>query len=214
VAPIAILAGVIGLVTHWKRQAIRVGYLFLLVPAGLQVIALGIISYGEPRFIFFPLALVVICGAMTIEEWFRSDRSPGRSAVAWGLMVLVFGSMAFSVAHARNAVSLRSATFEPIELASDAIGIAAAGAPCSVMSAYPPQVTFYSGCATYYFRPNLDAEDALDRLSGDSRFMILVEPGKRQVDGQARDELLALTVGPHWIFTGDRNVVAVYEFDD
>ncbi len=212
VAPIAIIATLVGLIAGWRARAVRTKYLFLVIPSALQVIGLAIISHGEPRFIFFPFALMVVGGAMTIEHWVVTGGSRVASATAWGLVVLLVGSLAFSVAQARSEVALRSAIFEPIEAAARFIEGEADGKTCSVLTTYHPQMTFYSGCSTELFDPGQDPAAMVDRLSGTERFMILVEPGKRQIDGEARSALIALADGPPTEFAGERNTVSVYEF--
>ena len=59
-------------------------YLFLVIPASLRVLILVLISHGEPRFIFFPLAPSGVAGAMSVES--RVTQRGGRLAVpvAWG----------------------------------------------------------------------------------------------------------------------------------
>jgi hypothetical protein len=80
------------------------------------------------------------------------------------------------------------------------------------MTTYAPQITFYSGCATDIFRPEIDEADAIDLLDGEARFMVLIENGRRQPTGDALAALLELTVGPPVVVEGPRREATVYTF--
>jgi hypothetical protein len=210
--PIALVAALVGTALAWRRRELRVGYLFLLVPALAQVIALGLISRGEPRFLFFPIALVMVAGATSFEYWVVRAGRPWSRALNWALCVILIGSLALSAAAARRSVSNRISSNEPVELAADLVAAESSGVSCGVMTSYDPQITFYSACATEVFRPSLEAEEALGGLTGEAKFMVLVEDGKRQPTGSHLHELVTLTEGPPTIVDGATRDAAVYRF--
>ncbi len=61
------------------------------------------------------------------------------------------------------------------------------------MTSYAPQITYYSTCSTQFFRPHLEAEEAVSRLAGEDRFLLVVDEGKNQPMGEGLDELVDLT---------------------
>ena len=220
VGPIVIVVGFAGLVRWWRQKVIREQLLFLLVPAFAQVLALGLISHGEARFIFFPLALIVVAGAFSLDHWMSLDRWTAGSdsrfpvAIAAGIAVLVAGSLALSVVAARDSVRNRSSLNVAVENAGYELREEAGETTCGVMTTYAPQITFYSGCATDIFRPEIDEADAIDLLDGETTFMVLIENGKRQPTGDALAALLELTVGPPVVVEGPRRQATVYTFAD
>jgi len=214
VLPVVLVMAVAGLIVAWRNTEARQAYMFLLIPATLQVIAIGLISRGEPRFIFFPIALFVVAGTIALDAWFsaRASGSLARS-VGWGLVVLLAGSLAISSTEARRWVSSRTASNEPVEMAALEVATQAGGESCGVLTSYDPQVTFYSGCVTQTILPIVDIEEKVSRLPGEFRFMVLVENGKRQPVGAELEELIDLTDGSTFI-DGERRSANVYTFAD
>lgn len=200
------------LIASWGVRTERVKSLFLAIPALGQVLVLGLLSHGEPRFIFFPMALLsvgAVAGAIDITgRW----RAPLRAGSRLALMTLLIGSLVLSIASTRTAVDNRIWSNEPVELAADAVEGASAGQECAVMTSYAPQVTFYSECRTDVFRPERDAEVAIAGLGAEERFMILIEGGKRQPTGEELNELIAETQSGPLVLAGERSSAEVYEF--
>jgi hypothetical protein len=213
-APIAIVTALVGLVGSWRSLPMRQRYLFLLIPAAFQVLVLGVVSHGEPRFVFFPWALVVVAGGLAVDRWIARDRAPSTSAVAWFLAVLLFGSLAMAVSSIRRSVDNRMAVNESVELAALEVADLVGGESCGVLTSYTPQITFYSGCASEIFPTDAAPEDSLDRLRGESRFMVLIENGKRQPQGEQLDGLVDLTTGTPILVRGERRDALVYRFAD
>jgi hypothetical protein len=209
------VAGVLGLIVAWRNLGERRKYLFLLVPAAIQVLAIGLISRGDPRFIFFPIALIVVAGAVALGAWF-SVRPYGSwsHAAGWGLAVVLVGSLALSAAEARRWVQNRSDNNEAIEVAADAVADIAGGEPCGVLTSYTPQITFYSACASEIFIEELGPQESLARLRGDDRLMVLIEGGKRQPVGDDLADLIALTTGPPVVIDTSKKGVLIYRFQD
>lgn len=201
-------------VASWPSSDQRRRGLFLLIPALGQVVALGVVSHGEARFVFFPLALAAIGGVIgalhVSERWSENVAFGARLA----LMVLLVGSVALSVTTTRRAVQNRILTNEPVELSADVIKAVSDDLDCGVLTSYTPQLTFYSGCATDIFRDWLEPDAAVERLVGGSKFMVLIEDGKRQPDGKALDALVDLTEKGPVSIEGERDSAEVYLFEE
>ena len=212
VGPIVLGGAIVGLARSWSQRSLRERFLFLLVPAFLQVIALGLLSHGEPRFIFFPLGLIVVAGAMGLDAWISRGCAIA-VATAWGLVVVLAGSIALSAAETRAAVEHRALVNSSIQLAAEVVRAESGTATCAVLTTFAPQVTFYSRCATSEFQPGLDPSSAVESLEGAHRFMVLVEDGRRQPQGPDLAAYLDLVVGEPIRIEGDLDV-AVYAFDD
>ncbi len=213
VGPVAALAAVGGLIGTWKVPESRQRYLFLLVPAVLQVMALGLLSHGEARFVFFPLALLMVAGAISIDSWVTTRQGRVAPAVALGLGVLLVGSFAVATAAVRASVDNRARVNLSIELAAESARSMSGDASCAVMTTPAPQVTYYSACSSHIFHPGEDPSRAVDEMDGESKFMILVEGGRRQPNEAELAALIDLTNGDPVFIDGDR-AAAVYTFED
>lgn len=216
------LAGLLGLpivvffiwwlVRGWADSDSRRKVLFLGIPTVGQVVALGILSHGEARFVFFPLALAAI-GAVAGGLDVSSSWSDGvRKGFRMGFLLLIVGSIALSVAATRQSVENRILSNEPAELSADYVEAASQGSSCGAMTSYLPQVTYYSGCYTDGFDTRLPAAEAIERLPGEDRYMILVEEGKRQPTGEDLSELIAETEEGPSLIEGKRDSAEVYRF--
>jgi hypothetical protein len=210
--PIATVSALLGIGLGIHSRQMRRRLAFLLIPASLQVATLGLISHGEPRFLFFPIALVMVAGALGIERFLLGHRR-GR-ALALGLVVVIVGSIALSISSARQFVGNRVSSNQPVQLASELVAAESGEGSCGVLTSYAPQVTYYSGCATVLFRSGADPSDELSRVGGDSRFLLLIENGKRQPVGPELEALVALTVGGPMPVEGTRRDGVVYRFPD
>jgi len=82
--PIALIAAIAGLVGWWRSATIRRRLVYLVAPALVQVLALGLISHGEPRFVFFPVALVVVLNVGL------SKSSPSATQAVAGCQTMLF----------------------------------------------------------------------------------------------------------------------------
>lgn len=216
------LAGLLGLplvvfflwwlVSSWRDGAGRRAGLFLAVPAIGQVVALGLVSHGEARFVFFPLALIAVgavAGALKVSEaWTASVRR----GVRFALLTLLMGSIALSVASARRTIENRILSEQPVQLSAEVVRDRSGSRDCGVLTSYEPQVTFYSGCHSDDFRGIDDADAVIELLPGEVRFMILIEGGKRQPAGETLDGLVAETTGEEIAVDGDRVDAVVFEF--
>ncbi|HUG08096.1 MAG TPA: hypothetical protein VMP13_04280 [Acidimicrobiia bacterium] len=212
VGPVAAVFFIWWLIVGWDNRTERVRCLFLMIPAAGQVIILGVLSHGEARFIFFPLALTLIGGVAGFFS-VRDRWSPRTAhALSLALAVLLTGSLAMATAYVRGAVENRARGTEIIEAVADEVREMSGTEPCGVMTSYFPQITYFSSCSTQFFRPQLDPAEALSRVSGELRYLLVVEDGKNQPKGDDLSELIALTVdGPIVVRAGGTSA-EIYRF--
>lgn len=212
VGPVAAVFFVWWLIVGWDNRTERVRCLFLMIPAAGQVIILGVLSHGEARFIFFPLALTMIGGVAGFL--FVRDRWSPRTAhaLSLALAVLLTGSLALASAYVRGAVEGRARGTEIIEAVGHEVRQMSGTDSCGVMTSYSPQITYYSSCNTQFFRPQLDPEEALSRVEGELRYLLVVEDGKNQPEGAELSDLIALTDGEQVVVSAEGETATIYRF--
>lgn len=212
VGPFAVVFFVWWLVADWRSVTGRTKCLFLMIPAAAQVLILGVLSHGEARFIFFPFALTLVGGVTGVTVLLGRWKPRAGHAASLGLVVLLIGSLAMSASYVRRAVENRSIGTEVIEAAAEEMRDISGGESCGVMTSYFPQVTYLSNCSTQFFRTHLEAEEALSRVDGENRFLLVVEDGKNQPEGDDLAELIALTTGQPVVVRAGGESAEVYEF--
>jgi hypothetical protein len=147
VAPV-IVGGLVGLVVHFRTRAAW----FVAIVAIGQVVAIGIQSHGQPRYVFIAVALFVVLGA---EAW-RALVAPrlGRFATRLGLAAVGLAWLALAVAivpynlritNSRQTLMAAAATIRADHAAHP-------GAPCTVLSLVAWQLMWYTGCDGYVTR--------------------------------------------------------------
>ena len=114
---------------------------FIAATAAVDVLVLGLTEHGDERFVFFPVALLCISGALFVAQ----IATPRRLVVAILALGLVGGGI-YTVVHTG---STRAHRIPPV-LAGRAIAARARGA-CTVLAAEVAETTWYSGCSTYQF---------------------------------------------------------------
>ena len=137
--PLAGATMLAAVLTGAARSGRRVA--FLLVPAVADIVLIGLTEHGDARFIFFPVALLCVAGAIVAVEHIGPKR-----ALAGAAAVALIGGGVFSAIHTAGTRKER----EPPLLAGRAVA-ARATKPCTVLAAEIAETTWYSGCSTYYF---------------------------------------------------------------
>lgn len=212
VGPFAVVFFVWWLIAGWRSPFERSRCLFLVIPAAGQVLALGLLSHGEARFIFFPLALTLI-GGTTGFSYVRDRWRPNVArAMSLTLVVLLLSSLATASIYVRQKVENRARETEIIEQAAEEIDDLSAEGSCGVMTSYSPQITFFSECSSESFRTHLEREEALSRVDGENRYLLIVEDGKNQPEGEDLDDLIALTTGEPIVVHSEGETAEIYEF--
>jgi 4-amino-4-deoxy-L-arabinose transferase-like glycosyltransferase len=184
-AGVAMIVGIAGAITRRTKETI-----FLVAPALLYIVLLGLNSHGESRYIFFPVALLCIAGCIVLTDLIR-DRRVLVAATTAALM----GGALFVSSHNAAKVSLRA----PARLAGQAIA-ARIHYPCTVLAVELGETTWYSGCSTYYFD---------DPAAARANFMVLFHRGGSRLKAQP-----ATTPGrfgpPIPILENGREIATVY----
>jgi 4-amino-4-deoxy-L-arabinose transferase-like glycosyltransferase len=136
IAP-AMLAGFVGLVRARRRAP-----WFLAIVALGQLIALGVQSHGQPRYVFVATALLVVLGVAAVA---RFDRPRLAAAAAAAVAAAWLGVVVATVTVNRRAGPSRA----PILHAADAVRADAAGRPCAIVAALAPQIVWYARCEVH-----------------------------------------------------------------
>jgi len=140
-APVVLIAGVLGV-----RRDRRIGLLWLC--GILDVIALGVTTEAQTRYILFGTALLVIVGTDRIRGWIAAR--PPRLRVALGcvaLITLAIASVLVTLGSLRQAAA-RAASNRGTLAAARAIRADPHGARCHVIAGPFTQVEWYSGCSS------------------------------------------------------------------
>jgi len=139
-AGIAMLAGILaGVIKRAPRAA------FLVVPAVADVVLIGLTEHGDKRFIFLPVALLCVAGAIVAAESAPAE-SAARRAFAGVVVLALVGGGIFTAIHNEQTRAQRV----PPLLAGRYIA-ARAPKPCTILAVKIAETTWYSGCSTYYF---------------------------------------------------------------
>ncbi len=146
IAPV-IVAGLVGLVRARRRAP-----WYLAIVALGQLVALGLQSHGQPRYVFVATILLAVLGVDAIAPLARPRLAAAIIAASW--LHVVIGQVVVS----REAAHSRA----PIVEAARAIRGDAGGRPCAAVALLAPQLAWYSGCEVYVFR--LQAVMPADRV--------------------------------------------------
>lgn len=142
------IAGVIGL----ARARRRAPWYLAIVGFG-QLVALGLETHGQPRYVFIAVSLLVVLGCDALSRLGRPRLAALAVAAAW------LGAIAGQIAGCRTAQRSRA----PIVRAAQVIDADAAGRPCAVAAPIIPQLAWYSGCVIVR-STTMDAPMPADRV--------------------------------------------------
>jgi len=135
VAPVMV-AGLVGVVRRPSRPAV-----FLGVVALGQVLAIGIKTHGQPRYVFVAAALLVVLGVAAIVRYASERRYAARIAIV--LVALAWLGVAIAmVPFVRFLASERT----PLVAAATAVRADAADRPCVIAAREVAQLMWYAGC--------------------------------------------------------------------
>jgi hypothetical protein len=113
---------------------------FWLVAVG-HVVILGLMSHGQPRYIYVALSLLVVLGVDLVR---RVEAPAWRRAASAAVAVAALGSFVGAVVAARHS----HGWLDPIAEAGAIIRRDAAGRSCHVVSRRFTQLMWYSGCGS------------------------------------------------------------------
>jgi 4-amino-4-deoxy-L-arabinose transferase-like glycosyltransferase len=160
---------------------------FLVVPAAIQIVILGMTILPQARYIFFPMACLMTAGCIAAARLYgRLGRyRAGLARVASACLVAYFAATAATLP-ARTAG--HAAELEWIERGGRYIAAHSAGT-CSILASNVPQFTWYSGCATYNFAGGKRANR--DRLLSGDAWLVVRADGLFQPSGAVLHDYLA-----------------------
>ena len=184
---------------------------FILIVVVIAVVPLGLVAHGEPRFVFFPVWLLIAVGSAFAVSLFRLVPLRYQPAAVVIVVLLWLPLFTETVRRVDRNAEARGDTFAVVADASNAIQADGPGT-CATFPTYQPQVSWYSTCWTELFHPD-DEDLGVGRLKGDREYTLLFENGKRQPEGDTLESYLAL--GPHKVIPaqndriGDAIVVSI-----
>lgn len=165
--------------------------LFLAIPSLGQFLALGLISHGEPRFVFFPVALMMVAAALAVDDVHARMPDWAYRAGTFTVAVAVIASLGLHGARFDSYAESRGAEFATLEEAAAVIA-SESERQCGVITGMRPQMTWLSGCHTALY----DLEEVQIRLGPEfDRFLLLSEGGPREPDEELEAAYVALASG-------------------
>ncbi len=147
---------------------------FLFLFAVLQVAFVGLVSHGEPRYVFLGIGILTIFGVQAVINALPS------SYLRPACPIVVLGFLGFHL-HASHIATRRVTRLAQARRvlvdSSQWIRDSARGSRCTVYTAYLPQITWYTSCES----------KTIDQLQGtlptsrtQSTYLLLFDKGKRQ----------------------------------
>jgi hypothetical protein len=133
VAPVMV-AGLIGALGTRRK-----GPRYLAVIAIGQIVALGLESHGQPRYVFVATALLVVLGVATLQRLARPRLALALVAMSW------LGVAIAAPLYCRHLDDSRA----PILDAAGVLRVASAGRPCVAVALIVPQLMWYSPCRVF-----------------------------------------------------------------
>ena len=161
IAP-AMLAGLVAL----GRTRRRAPWYLAIVAVG-QLVALGVHSHGQSRYVFVAAVLLAVIGVDAVARLRLPGAALALVAAAW------LGAVATQVVVCRGAARGRAS----IVRTGSAIRVDARGRPCAAVAAAVPQVAWYTGCQVYVARL-LEAPMPADRV----RYAVALAHGPIDID--------------------------------
>lgn len=131
VAPV-MAAGLVGLARTFRRR----GPWFLGCVAIGQLVALGLASHGQPRYVFLAVALLVVLGVQTLRALARPRAALALIGTAWLVAAIALAASSLHIARTRSAILAATA----------AITADRQGRPCMILAGLAPQLMWYSRC--------------------------------------------------------------------
>lgn len=216
------LAAVLGLVVglhHLVRAALRRSwdrrsrmYGLLWLPAVAHALVLGLLVLPQQRYLFLPLAMLVVAGSLAIADGAASRGRIGRlatsCAMAGGVVALLWAGIVMP-----GRTDSRTA-FLAWERQAGLLMRELGGGSCAALAADYPQMTWYSGCPTYNFA-DIDHSGRERLLTGENRFLVIRPNGHFQPTGAVLAAYLSKVEPEPLAELHDRNgqlVARIYRF--
>jgi len=136
------LAGVASLAhraPRWRPQ------IFIILLALAQIISLGIQSHGQPRYVFFATALLVIAGVDAVRRYFAARPVARAPQLALGLVAAAWVILAIMIVPFHHEIAALRA---PLYAAAATVRDDAKGRPCAIAANVVPQLIWATHCMT------------------------------------------------------------------
>lgn len=186
---------------------------YITLIALLSGAAVGITIHGEQRYVFFNVLLLGLVGWSAILTIARRWPDSTRRVAAYGLALSLAFSLGSGVFEARLQSEVMADHRAVLEAVGDTIGT---DGPCTVVTAYSPQLTWMSKCAAVGF-----ATAALPSFLPDPdepTYLVTFENGKRQPGKKELTALLerfrVVAVEPIESLTDRIGDATVYQIED
>jgi Dolichyl-phosphate-mannose-protein mannosyltransferase len=181
---------------------------FLTLTALVTTVLLGLFTHGEPRFVYLPLMALLLVGARAAVMLLAATPVVPRRIAIGVLAVVVAYALASGAAGMHNRMAGITGSRDVLAETGFSVKAAAAGSACTVESAYIPELTWYSVCATHDF--------GWDGPDGDAAYLVLFDESDRQPSQAELDAMLSQTSGVPLVVVPDDDDVygdgEVYEF--
>lgn len=152
--------------------------LFIGIVVVVAVVPLGLISHGEPRFVFFSMWLLIAVGSSAVVSLTLRLNSPYGAVALVAAATLWLPLFTETVRRVDANAEARGDTFAVVADASNTIEADGSGT-CAILTTYQPQVTWYSTCSTELLRLR-NGSLGVEHLDAEREYVLLFENGKRQ----------------------------------
>jgi hypothetical protein len=184
---------VIGLALGWRGDRRR---RFLWLVGIGDIVAIGLTTIGQSRYILLGTTLLVILGIDTIARWIEVRPPRVRPWLVGAAAMIVAWSWVATIRSSATMGETRATSMAGTLIAATSIRRDAHGAPCHLIGRHATQLEWYSGCAWIY------EIDATVR-PGEPTYIVRDTTG-----GPGQPELDAITL-PHAILVEVPGVVRV-----
>lgn len=194
----------------WDRRSRMYGLLWL--PAVAHALVLGLLVLPQQRYLFLPLAMLMVAGSLAIADGAASRGRIGRlassCAMAGGVVALLWAGIVIP-----GRTDSRTA-FLAWERQAGLLMRELGGGSCAALAADYPQMTWYSGCPTYNFA-DIERSGRERLLTGENRFLVIRPNGHFQPTGAVLAAYLSKVEPEPVAELRDRNgqlVARIYRF--
>ena len=175
IGPIGAVLALFGIVAAFRGTGFpRFIGLAVVVP----IAVLGTLVHAEPRYMLYPVVLLVIAGSVEAVTHLQRVRASWRVLAGLAAAAVILGA-ATTTWETRT----RSDRFDWKREAGHDIG--AGGGDCSVLTADAPIISWYSGCRSFNIPSGVEA------LTGSPRFVIVRTDGHNQPSSELVQALVA-----------------------
>ena len=164
---------------------------YLLLPAVGQFLLISLVAMAHVRYILLPILLIVVAGSAAAVRLAQPLTPPSRQAFAIVIVVAaVVAGLGTAAVEVRGRAAYAPTQYDLVD-AARRVRDDAGDASCAILGYPPPQITWYSGCATRHFGyPPVAGRSAA--LNATRRYLILPPgEGDRYPSGDLREEYLA-----------------------